>query len=176
MAAPRDGGKPRKPGAPTTGICRSPTSSWPRRTVRAGDDRAARRIQLAKYRQRNHATKWDRWYTKLWNIVQDVVIGYGYEPRRALVWLGGLFVLGLLLFRYVAKPLFDSQRAAPAVRAEQLGGLHPQPAAAGERAGRAAGMAVRNGLGEVAAASLVVFGWLLTATVFAAVARVLQRN
>jgi hypothetical protein len=33
-----------------------------------------------------------------------------------------------------------------------------------------------NGLGEVAAASLVVFGWVLTATVFAAAARVLQRE
>jgi hypothetical protein len=33
-----------------------------------------------------------------------------------------------------------------------------------------------NGLGELAASSLVVFGWLLTATVFAAAARVLQRN
>jgi len=33
-----------------------------------------------------------------------------------------------------------------------------------------------NGLGELAAASLVVFGWVLTATVFAAAARVLQRD
>jgi len=33
-----------------------------------------------------------------------------------------------------------------------------------------------NGLGEVAAAGFVIFGWLLTATVFAAAARVLQRN
>ena len=33
-----------------------------------------------------------------------------------------------------------------------------------------------SGVGEVAAASLVVFGYLLTATVFAAVTRVLQRN
>ena len=33
-----------------------------------------------------------------------------------------------------------------------------------------------DGLGEVAAASLVVFGYLLTATVFAAIAHVLQRE
>jgi hypothetical protein len=33
-----------------------------------------------------------------------------------------------------------------------------------------------DGLGEVAAAGLVVFGWVLTATVFAAAARVLQRD
>jgi len=33
-----------------------------------------------------------------------------------------------------------------------------------------------NGLGEVAASGLVVFGWLLTATVFAAATRVLQRK
>lgn len=143
---------------------------------RVGDDRAARRIQLAKYRQRNNATKWDRWYTKLWYYVQDVAIGYGYEPWRALVWLAGLFVLGLLLFRYAAKPYSIVGVPHPGFALSNSAGytlnlLLPGGALDERQAWQSA-----NGLGEVAASSLVVFGWLLTATVFAAVARVLQRS
>ena len=143
--------------------------------VRAGDDRAARRIQLAKHRQRNHATTWDRWYSKLWNILQDVMIGYGYEPWRALAWLAGLFVLGLLLFRYVAKPYSIVSVPHPPFALANSAGytinlLLPASGLDERQAWQSAG------LGEVAAASLVVFGLLLTATVFTAVARVLQRN
>jgi hypothetical protein len=165
----------RKSGYAHDGYLPQPYEQLAAAYVRAGDDRAARRIQLAKHRQRNHATKWDRWYSKLWNILQDVMIGYGYEPGRALGWLAGLFVLGLLLFRYVAKPY------------SIVGVPHP-PFALANSAGYtlnlllpASGLDERQawqsaGLGEVAAASLVVFGLLLTATVFTAVARVLQRN
>jgi hypothetical protein len=142
---------------------------------RAGDDRAARRIQLAKHKQRNRTTPWRRWYSKLWNILQDVIIGYGYEPWRALVWLVGLFVLGLLLFRYVAKPYSIVSVHHPSFALANSAGytlnlLVPGGALDERQAWQSAG------LGEVAAASLVVFGLLLTATVFAAVARVLQRN
>jgi phage baseplate assembly protein gpV len=52
---------------------------------RAGDDHAARRIELAKYRQRNRVISWRRWYSKLWNILQDGAIGYGYA-RSATQW------------------------------------------------------------------------------------------
>jgi hypothetical protein len=143
---------------------------------RAGDDHAARLIQLAKYRRRNSVTTWrSRWYSKLWNILQDVVIGYGYAPRRALMWLLGLFVLGVLLFRYVAQPYslisghhhFTLNNSV----AYTLDLLLPTSALNERQVWQSA-----NGFGEVAAAGLVVFGWLLTATVFAAAARVLQRN
>src|SRR5262249_786400 len=56
---------------------------------RAGDDHAARRIQLAKYRRCNRVTSWRRWHVKVWNLLQDGVIGYGYAPGRALIWLVG---------------------------------------------------------------------------------------
>lgn len=143
---------------------------------RAGDDRAASRIQLAKHRRRNHATKWDRWYIKLWNMLQDVMIGYGYQPGRALAWLLGLFVLGLLLFRYVAKPYSIVSVHHPSFALSNAAGytlnlLLPTSPLDERQVWQSA-----NGLGEVAAASLVVLGWLLTATVFAAVARVLQRS
>jgi hypothetical protein len=147
---------------------------------RAGDDHSARRIQLAKYRQRNRVTSWRRrWYSKLWNIVQDAAIGYGYEPWRALLWLAVLFVAGVVLFRYVG-----------AVRPYSIASVQHHPASFTLNNSVSytldlllptSGLETRqawqsNGPGEVAAAFLVAFGLLLTATVFAAAARVLQRN
>jgi hypothetical protein len=165
----------RKSGYAHDGYLPQPYEQLAAAYVRAGDDRAARRIQLAKHRQRNHATTWNRWYTKVWNILQDVMIGYGYEPGRALGWLIGLFVLGLLLFRYVAKPYSIVSMPHPPFALANAAGytlnlLLPASGLDERQAWQSAG------LGEVAAASLVVFGLLLTATVFAAVARVLQRN
>jgi hypothetical protein len=142
---------------------------------RAGDDPAARRIQLAKYRQRNRVTGWGRWYSKLWNIVQDVVIGYGYEPWRAFLWLVGLFALGVVLFRYVSTPFWIGGGHRTFTLSDSVGYtldlMLPTSALQERDVWQSA-----NGLGEIAAASLVVFGWVLTATVFAAAARVLQRD
>jgi hypothetical protein len=166
----------RKSGGAHDGYLPQPYEQLAEAYRRVGDDRAARRIQLAKYRQRNRATKWNRWYTKLWYILQDVVIGYGYEPWRALAWLLGLFVLGLLLFRYGAQPYSIVSVHHPSFALSNSAGytlnlLLPASALDERQVWQSA-----NGLGEVAASSLVVFGWLLTATVFAAVARVLQRS
>jgi hypothetical protein len=142
---------------------------------RVGDDHAARRIQLAKYRQRNRVTSWRRWYSKLWNMLQDGVIGYGYAPLRALVWLLVLFVAGVLLFRYGSTPVSIASRPSTFTLNDSLSYtldlLLPASALQDRQVWQSA-----NGLGEVAAASLVIFGWILTATVFAAAARVLQRN
>ncbi len=143
---------------------------------RAGDDLAARRIHLAKYRQRNRVTSWRRWYSKLWNVLQDVVIGYGYAPLRALMWLIGLFAVGVLLFRYGAKPyaIADVHHHSFTLNnsvAYTLDLLLPASSLQERQVWQSG-----NGLGEVAAASLVVSGWILTATVFTAAARVLQRN
>ena len=165
----------RKPGGDSDGYLPQPYDQLAEAYRRAGNDHDARLIQLAKYRQRNHATGWDRWYSKLWNVLQDAAIGYGYAPLRALLWLFGLFVVGVLLFRYGTKPFpLSGMRGGFALNNSvgyTLDLIIP-----------ASGLDERqvwessNGLGEVAAASLVVFGWLLTATVFAAAARVLQRN
>lgn len=143
---------------------------------RAGNDHAARRIQLAKYRQRNRATSWHRWYSRLWNVLQDGVIGYGYAPLRALTWLLVIFVLGVLLFRYGAKPYAIANVHHHSFTLNDSMGytldlLLPTSSLQERQVWQSA-----NGLGELAASSLVVFGWLLTATVFAAAGRVLQRS
>ena len=144
---------------------------------RAGDDDAARRIQLAKNRQRNHVTGWRRqWYSKLWNLLQDGLIGYGYAPLRALTWLIVLFTIGVVLFRYGARPYPIANVGRHTFTLSDSVGytldlILPTSALQERQVWQSS-----SGLGEVAAASLVVFGYLLTATVFAAVARVLQRN
>ncbi|MCP9983019.1 pentapeptide repeat-containing protein [Actinomadura madurae] len=50
----------------------------------AGDDRAARNVQLAKQR-RHRSTR--PWYSRMWGYLQDVTVGYGFRPRWAAAWL-----------------------------------------------------------------------------------------
>ena len=165
----------RKPGGDHDGYLPQPYEQLAAAYRRAGDDAAARSIQLAKYKQRNRVTSWSRWYSKLWNIVQDVAIGYGYRPLRAFLWLVGLFALGVVLFRYFSTPFWIASGHRTFTLSDSAGYtldlMLPTSALQERDVWESA-----NGLGEVAAASLVVFGWVLTATVFAAAARVLQRE
>ncbi len=165
----------RKPGGDHDGYLPQPYEQLAEAYRRAGDDHAARRIQLAKYRQRNRVTKWRRWYSKLWNILQDGVIGYGYAPLRALIWLLGLFVLGVLLFRYGAQPhsITNSHRGFTLSDSVSytLDMLLPTSALQERQVWQST-----SGMDEVAASTLVISGWILGATVFAAAARVLQRS
>jgi hypothetical protein len=142
---------------------------------RAGDDRAARRIQLAKNRRRNDVTKWNRWYSKVANIVQDIMIGYGYAYWRALIWLVALFVLGAALFRYGAPPHAIAHPSHSFTLSDSAGYtlnlLIPITSLDERQVWQSS-----NGAGEVAAAALVVVGWILAVTVFAGMARVLQRS
>jgi hypothetical protein len=165
----------RKPGGDNDGYLPQPYDQLAEAYRRAGNDRDARLIQLAKWRQRNHVTGWRRFPTKLWNYVQDIAIGYGYAPMRALMWLLGLYVFGVLLFRYGARPVSITS-AHPSFTLNNsvsytLDLLLPASALSDRQIWQSP-----NGLGEVAASGFVVCGWVLTATVFAAAARVLQRN
>jgi hypothetical protein len=86
-----------------------------------------------------------------------------------------LYIFGVLLFRYGAKPVSITS-AHPSFTLNNsvsytLDLLLPASSLSDRQIWQSA-----NGLGEVAAAGFVVCGWVLTATVFAAAARVLQRN
>lgn len=165
----------RKPGGDHDGYLPQPYDQLADAYRRAGDDHAARCIQLAKYRQRNHVTKWRQWYSKLWNVLQDSIIGYGYAPLRALIWLIGLFVAGTVLFRYAAQPYSIAGPRHSFTLSESvsytLNLLVPVTSLDDRQMWHSA-----NGAGEVAAAAFVVFGWVLGATVFAGATRVLQRS
>ena len=62
-----------------------------------GDERAARTVRHARER---HLRRHDRLTGRLWGMVQDVLFGYGYAPRRALMWLLSLAAAGSLWFAH----------------------------------------------------------------------------
>jgi hypothetical protein len=142
---------------------------------RVGRDHAARCVLLEKCRQRNRTTSWQQWYTKIWYFMQDLLIGYGYTPFRALIWLAGLFVLGTGLFRYVASPVWIGTPRHGFTFGDSvsytLDLLMPVSSLSDRQIWHSA-----TGSGEILASALVVFGWILGATVVAGAARVLQRT
>ncbi|WP_329253127.1 hypothetical protein OG223_25780 [Streptomyces sp. NBC_01478] len=50
----------------------------------AGDERAVRAVRHARERRLRRG---DRLTGRIWGALQDVLFGYGYAPRRALLWL-----------------------------------------------------------------------------------------
>ncbi|MFJ4948313.1 membrane-associated oxidoreductase [Streptomyces sp. NPDC088760] len=135
---------------------------------RVGDDHAARLVQLAKQRRHRRTLPW---YGRLWGLVQDVTVGYGFRPLRAAGWLLSLLALGSLAFAL----------------------HHPQPLKAGEAPpfnpvfytldlllpvisfGQDSAFAPRGGH-QVLAYVLVLTGWILATTVIAGVTRTVSRQ
>jgi hypothetical protein len=65
---------------------------------RTGHDENARRVLITKHRQRAATgTLAD----KVWGMLLDWTVGYGYRTWLALIWLVGLLTLGTFLFGYV---------------------------------------------------------------------------
>jgi len=142
---------------------------------RAGNDHAARSILLEKCRQRNRALPRRQWYSKIWNYMQDILVGYGYTPFRALIWLAGLLLLGTGVFRYIVQPVWIGGAPHHFSMGDSvsytLDLLMPVSSLSDRQIWHSA-----NGAGEFIASALVVFGWILGATVVAGAARVLQRS
>ncbi|MET9884223.1 membrane-associated oxidoreductase [Streptomyces sp. NPDC006430] len=134
----------------------------------AGDEAAARTVQLAKMRR--HRRTQPR-HTRAWGLLQDATVGYGFRPLRAAGWLLALLVTGTLAY-----------------------GLHPPRAL---KAGEAPDfnpvfytidlMLPIIGFGQEGAYApsgwyqwlsylLIVTGWVLATTTAAGVSRSLQRQ
>jgi hypothetical protein len=62
---------------------------------RIGHDDEARFILLARQRARRRTLPAP---ARIWGLLQDVVVGYGYRPWRAVAWLAGLLALGTVVF------------------------------------------------------------------------------
>jgi hypothetical protein len=60
-----------------------------------GDDKEARAVRLAQYRRRRDTQPWPG---RLWSWLQDVTVGYGYQPGRAVLWLVALLLVGTVFF------------------------------------------------------------------------------
>ena len=133
-----------------------------------GHDEQARRVLLAKQRQRRRQRPWwERW----WGWLQDGLAGYGYAPGRALLLLAGAFVAGWLVFsaRHPA-PVGPGPHPAFNATLYTLDVLIPAPTL-----GQASDFDPQ-GAGLAVAAGLHVFGWLLAITVIAAITRSFSRT
>ncbi|GGS94950.1 membrane-associated oxidoreductase [Streptomyces cinerochromogenes] len=135
---------------------------------RVGDDHAARLVQLAKQRRHRNTLPW---YGRLWGLVQDVAVGYGFRPMRAAGWLLSLLAIGSVAFAL----------------------HHPQPLKAGEAPpfhpvfytldlllpvisfGQEEAFAPSGGY-QALAYVLVLTGWILATTVIAGVTRTVSRQ
>jgi hypothetical protein len=74
----------------------------------AGDDAAARTVQLAKLRRHRRALPR---YARFWGRLQDVAVGYGYRPMRAAGWLLLLLCTGATAFALHRPPALKPAEA-----------------------------------------------------------------
>ncbi|MEO3785962.1 hypothetical protein ABGB12_21755 [Actinocorallia sp. B10E7] len=133
-----------------------------------GLDADSRAVLLAKQRDRR-ATQ--PWHHRIFGYLQDVLVGYGYRPFRALAWLGALQVAGTVLFS-IEKPGKLDPGHEPHFNAFfytldlllPIGSLNQEMVFAPE------------GIYQVAANILVAAGLLLGLTVAAGATRALSRE
>lgn len=133
----------------------------------AGEDAEARTVLLAAQRRRRRSLPWP---ARVWGHVQDVTVGYGFRPARAVAWL-----LTLLLAGTVAFGLDEPTRSEPGkgppfnapVYAADL--LLPVVDFGQEKA------FAPTGPHQWLAVLLVASGWIFATTVAAGVTRSLTR-
>lgn len=131
----------------------------------AGKDREARRVLHTMYRRHARASSWRQPFIRIWNGAQDIFVGYGYRPDFTIAWIVGLAVAAALMFGHIG------QHHTGIVQEilMSLGLLLPESAYNRIEPWHAAGTT-----SHVLAAFLVLCGLLLSATVIAAVARVIK--
>jgi hypothetical protein len=130
---------------------------------RIGHDEDARRVLLAKQRRRRTRL---RPMGKAWGYIQDWLMGYGYRPWLAIVWLVGLLAAGTWFFS-VRPPTGDGEFSPfaytldlllPVISLGQEGAWTPR------------------GVGALVAYALIVAGWILATAAAAGVTRALTRH
>ncbi|GAA1224639.1 hypothetical protein GCM10009665_13580 [Kitasatospora nipponensis] len=134
---------------------------------RDGRDEDARVVLYAKQRRRRSALPLPG---RIWDLLQDVTVGYGYRPGRAALWLVAAWALGTVWFTGHQPPpvkldehphwnaaLYALSLVLPIVDLGQDGWA---PA----------------GFGQWLSAALVLSGWVLATTAAAGASRLLQRG
>jgi hypothetical protein len=134
----------------------------------SGDDASARQVLLARERARRAQL---RWYGRAWSWLQEITVGYGYRPLRAVAWLLAFLAAGTLVFGLhhppplagVPHPAFNPfiyalDLLVPVVDLGQGSAYDPQ------------------GPQRWLAYLLIAAGWIFVTTVAAGIARVLRRQ
>ena len=109
--------------------------------------------------------------SKAWSLLQDITVGYGYRPRRALGWLTVLLALGSIVFSAAPPPALQTGNAPhfngviytldlmlPVVNLGQKYAFNP------------------GGDEQWLSYFLIAAGWTLATTVATGIARVLRRG
>jgi hypothetical protein len=135
---------------------------------RLGDDAGARTVLLARERRRRQHLPW---YSRAWSYLQEVTVGYGYRPLRAVGWLAGLAAVGTLVFGLHHPPplsrsgvpafnplIYTLDLMVPVVDLGQKNAYDPQ------------------GVQRWLAYALIASGWLFVTTIAAGITRVLRRE
>ena len=108
---------------------------------------------------------------RIWSFLQDITVGYGYRPRRALAWLALLLGTGSIVFSLAPPPALQSGAAPhfngivytldlllPVVNLGQRYAFNP------------------GGAEQWLSYLLIAAGWTLATTVAAGAARILRRS
>ncbi|MDJ1136965.1 membrane-associated oxidoreductase [Streptomyces iconiensis] len=134
---------------------------------RAGDETAARTVQLAKHR--HHRSTLPR-HARLWGVLQDATVGYGYRPLRAAGWLLALLATGTVVYAlHHPAPLKPPEAPVFNPLFYTLDLLLPVVGFGQESAFRPAGPL------QWLAHTLTVLGWVLATTVLTGATRTLAR-
>lgn len=108
---------------------------------------------------------------RIWSLLQDVTVGYGYRPRRALAWLALLLGTGSVVFSIAPPPplqpgavphfngiIYTLDLLLPVVNLGQKYSFNP------------------SGAEQWLSYLLIAVGWTLATTVAAGAARILRRS
>ncbi|WP_143052592.1 hypothetical protein [Streptomyces sp. cf386] len=135
---------------------------------RQGRDADARALLVAKHRSMRRTLSLP---ARLWSLLQDATVGYGYRPLRAVWLLLCLLSTGGALFTAWPPTAVGDGKAPhfqPAIYTLDL--LLPLVDLGQERS------YAPTGLAQWAAVALIGMGWLLATTVAAGASRVLRRT
>ncbi|MFI7309360.1 membrane-associated oxidoreductase [Streptomyces hygroscopicus] len=134
----------------------------------AGDDAAARTVQLAKLRR--HRRTLPR-YARAWGHLQDITVGYGFRPMRAAGWLLALLLTGATAFALVHPRPLKADEAPDFNPVFYTVDLLLPIADFGQQSAFAP-----QGWAQWLSYALIVTGWILATTIAAGITRSLSRQ
>jgi hypothetical protein len=136
--------------------------------ARIGQPVEARRVLYAKERHQRPARGR---LARAWGVVQDITVGYGYRPWRAVLWFAALLAIGTAIYA-VSPPAALTPASAPhfSPAAYTLDLLLPVVNLGQKYAFNP------DGLEQWFSYILIAAGWILATTITAGVARVLTRR
>jgi hypothetical protein len=136
--------------------------------VAMGQPTQARKVLCARERQQRKGKSPPG---KIWGLLQDYIVGYGYQPWRAVLWLALLLAAGSIVFHASPPPplqhgdtphfnavIYTLDLLLPVVDLGQKHAFNPA------------------GAEQWFSYVLIAAGWLLATTIAAGAARVLSRN